>query len=139
MSATLSLTIKTAHDELERINAAVERMAEQDEWPPDLVFRVSLVLEEWNLNVMDYGHDDDTHEIEIALTSDGDQVTIEIIDGGRPFDPLHDAPAPDLTSPVGERRVGGLGVHLMRTLMDEVAYQRESGKNHLKMVTRKVK
>ena len=139
MSATLSLTIKTAHDELERINAAVERMAEQDEWPPDLVFRVSLVLEEWNLNVMDYGHDDDTHEIEIALTSDGDQVTIEIIDGGHPFDPLHDAPAPDLTSPVGERRMGGLGVHLMRTLMDEVAYQRESGKNHLKMVTRKVK
>ena len=139
MSATLSLTVRTARDELERINAAVERMAEQDEWPPDLVFRVTLVLEEWNLNVMDYGHDDDTHEIDIALTSDGNQVTIEIVDGGRAFDPLHDAPAPDLTSPIGERRVGGLGVHLMRTLMDEVAYQRESGKNHLKMVTRKVK
>ena len=139
MSATLSLTIRTARDELERINAAVERMAEQDEWPPDLIFRVTLVLEEWNLNVMDYGHDDDTHEIDIALTSDGNQVTIEIVDGGRAFDPLHDAPAPDLTSPIGERRVGGLGVHLMRTLMDEVAYQRESGKNHLKMVTRKVK
>lgn len=139
MSATLSLTVRTARDELERINAAVERMAEQDEWPPDLVFRVTLVLEEWNLNVMDYGHDDDTHEIDIALTSDGNQVTIEIVDGGRPFDPLHDAPAPDLTSPVAERRVGGLGVHLMRTLMDEVAYQRESGKNHLKMVTRKFK
>ena len=139
MSATLSLTVRTARDELERINAAVERMAEQDEWPPDLVFRVTLVLEEWNLNVMDYGHDDDTHEIDIALTSDGNQVTIEIVDGGRAFDPLHDAPAPDLTSPIGERRVGGLGVHLMRTLMDEVAYQRESGKNHLKMVTRKFK
>ena len=139
MSATLSLTIRTARDELDRINAAVDSLAEQDDWPADLVFRVRLVLEEWNLNVMDHGHDDDTHEIDIELTSDADAVTIEIVDGGKPFDPLHDAPAPDLTSAVGERRVGGLGVHFMRELMDEVLYKRESGKNHLKLVTRKVR
>jgi len=139
VSATLSLTIRTARDELDRINAAVDSLAEQDDWPADLVFRVRLVLEEWNLNVMDHGHDDDTHEIDIELTSDTDEVTIEIVDGGKPFDPLHDAPAPDLTSAVGERRVGGLGVHFMRELMDEVLYKRESGKNHLKLVTRKVR
>ena len=139
MGATMSLTVRTAHDELDRINAAVESFAESDGWRPDLLYRVELVLEEWNLNVMDHGHDDDTHEIDIALTTDADQVTIEIVDGGRPFDPLHDAPPPDLTSAVGERRVGGLGVHFMRTLMDEVLYKRESGKNHLKLVTRKVR
>ena len=139
MSATMSLTIRTARDELDRINAAVDSLAEQDDWPADLVFRVRLVLEEWNLNVMDHGHEDDTHEIDIELTSDTDEVTIEIIDGGKPFDPLHDAPPPDLTSAVGERRVGGLGVHFMRELMDEVFYKRESGKNHLKLVTRKVR
>ena len=139
MGATISLTIRTAHDELDRINAAVESFAESDGWPPDLLYRVELVLEEWGLNVMDHGHDDDTHEIDIALTTDDDQVTIEIVDGGRPFDPLNDAPPPDLTSAVGERRVGGLGVHFMRTLMDEVLYNRESGKNHLKLVTRKVR
>ncbi len=139
MGATLSLTVRTARDELDRINAAVDSLAEQDDWPADLVFRVRLVLEEWNLNVMDHGHDDDTHEIDIELSSDADEVTIEIIDGGKPFDPLHDAPPPDLTSAVGERRVGGLGVHFMRELMDEVLYKRESGKNHLKLVTRKVR
>ncbi len=139
MGTTMSLTIRTAHDELDRINAAVESLAESDSWPADLLYRVELVLEEWNLNVMDHGHDDDTHEIDIALTTDADQVTIEIVDGGRPFDPLHDAPPPDLTSAVGERRVGGLGVHFMRTLMDEVLYKRELGKNHLKLVTRKVR
>ena len=139
MPATMSLTVRTARDELERINAAVDRLAEQDDWPPDLVFRVRLVLEEWNLNVMDHGHDDDTHEIDIAMSCDDDAVTIEIIDGGKPFDPLHDTPAPDLTSAVGERRVGGLGVQFMRELMDEVRYKRESGKNHLKLVTRKVR
>ena len=139
MGTTMSLTIRTAHDELDRINAAVESLAESDGWPPDLLYRVELVLEEWGLNVMDHGHDDDTHEIDIALTTDDDQVTIEIVDGGRPFDPLNDAPPPDLTSAVGERRVGGLGVHFMRTLMDEVLYKRESGQNHLKLVTRKVR
>ena len=139
MGTAMSLTIRTAHDELDRINAAVESLAESDGWPPDLLYRVELVLEEWGLNVMDHGHDDDTHEIDIALTTDDDQVTIEIVDGGRPFDPLNDAPPPDLTSAVGERRVGGLGVHFMRTLMDEVLYKRESGQNHLKLVTRKVR
>ena len=139
MSAAISLTVKTARDELEQITAAVESLAEQDDWPPDLLFRVSLVLEELGLNIMDYGHDDDAHEIEIALMSEGNSVTIEIVDGGRPFDPLNDAPSPDLTSPVEDRRVGGLGVHFVRTLMDQVFYERESGKNRLKMVTRKVR
>ena len=139
MSAALSLTVKTAHHELERIVAAIEDLAEQDDWPPDLLFRVNLVLEELGLNIMDYGHDDDTSDIEIVLTSEGDSVTIEIVDGGRPFDPLNDAPAPDLTSGVADRRLGGLGVHFVRTLMDDVQYERSSGKNRLKMVTRKVR
>lgn len=139
MSGSLNLTVKTAHDELDRITETIEAFAERDEWPPDLLYRVQLVLEEWNLNVMDYGHDDDQHDIDIALVSEGNSVTIEIVDGGRPFDPLTEAPAPDLTSSIGERRVGGLGVFFMRTLMDDVQYRRESGKNRLMMVTRKVK
>ena len=139
MSASLSLTVKTDRQELERIVAAIENLAEEDEWPPDLLFRVNLVLEELGLNIMDYGHDDDTSDIEIALVSEGDSVTIEIIDGGRPFDPLNDAPDPDLISGVEERRIGGLGVHFVRTLMDDVQYERSAGKNRLKMVTRKVR
>ena len=139
MSAALSLIVKTAHHELERIVAAIENLAEEDDWPPDLLFRVNLVLEELGLNIMDYGHDDETHDFEISLTSEGDSVTIEIVDGGRPFDPLSDAPAPDLTSGIADRRIGGLGVHFVRTLMDDVQYERSAGKNRLKMVTRKVR
>ena len=139
MSAALSLTVKTAHHELERIVAAIENLAEEDDWPPDLLFRVNLVLEELGLNIMDYGHDDETQDFEISLTSEGDSVTIEIVDGGRPFDPLSDAPAPDLTSGIADRRIGGLGVHFVRTLMDDVQYERSAGKNRLKMVTRKVR
>ena len=139
LSASLSLTVKTDRDELERIVAAIENLAEEDGWSPDLLFRVNLVLEELSLNIIDYGHDDDTSDFEIAFMSEGDSLTIEIVDGGRAFDPLNDAPEPDLTAGVAERRVGGLGVHFVRTLMDDVQYERSAGKNRLKMVTRKVR
>ena len=139
MGATIFLTVKNARDELQRITAAVESLGQRDDWPEDLVFRVNLVLEELGLNIMDYGHVDSTDEIAIAVTSEGGSVTIEVVDGGRPFDPLNDAPAPDLTSPIEDRRVGGLGLYLVRNLMDEVSYRRESGKNRLTMVTRKAR
>ncbi len=131
--------MKTDRDELERIVAAIENLAEEDDWPADLLFRVNLVLEELSLNIIDYGHDDDTSDFEIAFMSEEDSLTIEIVDGGRAFDPLNDAPEPDLSSGVAERRVGGLGVHFVRTLMDDVQYERSAGKNRLKMVTRKVR
>ena len=119
------------------MTAAVEDLGLRDDWPPDLVFRVNLALEELGLNIMDYGLESTEQEIEITLTSDADSLVIEIMDEGRPFDPLSDAPTPDLDGPVEDRRVGGLGIHLVRTMMDEMQYRREQGKNRLTLVTRK--
>lgn len=137
MSAKLSLKVESRRDELDNIFGAVAGMAQQEAWSPELVFRVNLALEELVLNIMDYGFDEGLHEIEITLTSDADALTIEIVDGGRPFDPLKDAPQPDVDAPVEDRPVGGLGVHLVRTLMDQMHYRREKGKNHLTLVTRR--
>ena len=137
MSAKLSLKIQTEPSELNHIFAAVEDLGEKEGWSPDLVFRVNLALEELGLNIMNYGHDEGTHEIEINLTSEADALTIEIKDDGKPFDPLRDAPEPDLDSPVGVRNPGGLGVHLVRTMMDELSYRREQGKNHVTLVSRR--
>ena len=119
------------------MTAEVEELGRRDNWPPDLVFRVNLALEELGLNIMDYGLENAEQEIEITLTSDADSLVIEIMDEGRPFDPLADAPAPDLDGAVEDRRVGGLGIHLVRTMMDEMRYRREQGKNRLTLVTRK--
>lgn len=138
MSATLSLKVETRHDELDRITAAVEDFGEQESWSPALIFRVNLVLEELGLNVMDYGYDDGLHEFEIVLTSEPDTLTIEIIDDGRPFDPLSDTPPPVLEGSIEDRPIGGLGVHLVRELMDELHYRREQGRNHLTLATRKM-
>ncbi len=139
MGATLSMAIKTTRDELERIASAIEGLGEEDDWPDDLVFRVNLVLEELILNVIDYGTEGSDPDITLEIASESDTISIDLSDRGRPFDPLTEAPEPDLTSAVGERRVGGLGVHLTKTLMDEVSYSRNANRNRLSIVTRKVR
>ncbi len=138
MSATLSLRIETRREELRRLDAAVEKLAQAEGWPPDLVFQIKLVLEELAINILNHGHDDGrSHEIEIELTSNTDALTIEITDDGRPFDPLTDAPPPDLDSAIEDRVPGGLGIHLVRSMMDELRYRREQDKNRLTLIKRR--
>ncbi|MXX19288.1 MAG: ATP-binding protein [Dehalococcoidia bacterium] len=139
MGATLSMAIKTTRDELERIAAAIEELGQQDDWPDDLVFRVNLVLEEQIININDYGAYGGDPDIYLQIESESDSISIDLSDSGRPFDPLTEAPEPDLTGAVDERRVGGLGVHLTKTLMDDVRYSHEDGRNRLNIVTRKVR
>ena len=135
MTEPLFLRIPPNHDELEQIPAAVEEFAERDNWPPDLVFKLNLVLEELGVNIVNYSGA--TGEIEISLASDEETVTIEIADNGRPFNPLAELDTPDISAPLGERPVGGLGVHLVRSMMDELSYSREDGMNRLAMTKRK--
>ena len=137
MNAKLSMKVETRHAELNDIVAAVEGMAERENWPPELAFRVQLAIEEVVLNVMDYGYDEGVHEFELILTSEADTLTIEVVDDGRPFDPLNDVSEPDLEASVEERKVGGLGIHLVKTMMDQVDYRREQGRNHLTLVARR--
>ena len=131
--------LSSSHEELPELVEAVEALGERDGWPGELTFRVSLVIDELAQNVVDYAYQDRPGDVEVAVTSEPEAIIIEIIDEGRPFDPLTQAPEPDLTSPIEDRPIGGLGVHFTKTLMDDVEYCRESGRNHLKIVTRKVR
>ena len=135
MGSELNLKVETRHDELDRVSTAIESFGLEADWPIDLIFKVNLALEELVINVMNYGHDGGLHEIDITLTSDEDSLTIEIVDDGRPFDPLHDAPKPDVNAELEDRDIGGLGIHFVRKMMDDVRYRREEGKNHLTLVT----
>lgn len=134
MSETLNLKVKSDREQLEQVVDAVIELSEREEWPAECSYRVHLALEELVLNVMDYGYDDDFSDIEINIISNAESVTMEIVDSGKPFDPLHDAPEPDLDASVNERRIGGLGVHLVRTLMDQMHYKRENDQNRLTIV-----
>ena len=130
---------RTSYDDLADLVAAIEALGTEDGWSGDLTFRVSLVVDELAQNVVDYAYNDTPGDVEVAVTTRDETIVIEIVDEGNPFDPLTEAPPPDLTSPIESRPIGGLGVHFTKTLMDDVEYRRESGKNRLKIVTRKVK
>jgi serine/threonine-protein kinase RsbW len=131
------MTIESKHDELDRITGAIEVLGEESGWSPDLVYKINLVLEELTLNIMNYGYtDDEVHLIDVSVKTEDSVITIEIVDDGRPFNPIVDAPRPDLEGPMMDRRIGGWGVHIVRTIMDDVSYVRVDNKNRMKLVAK---
>ncbi len=137
MSVKLALKVETRTEELERVAAVVETLAEQENWPPDFTFRVNLVLEEFGINIMNHGHAGGLHAFDITLTAEPDSLLIEFTDDGKPFNPLEDAPLPDTEAALEDRPIGGLGIHLVRKMTDRMHYRREDSKNHSTMVIRK--
>ena len=126
-------------DNLQLIQGTVEELGQRESWPESLTFKVNLVLEELGLNILTHGGEanDRRPEIEIVLTSEDDALTIEVLDDGQPFDPLEEAPDPNVDAPMEDRKIGGLGLHLVKTLMDDLYYQRDDGKNRLTLVARR--
>jgi anti-sigma regulatory factor (Ser/Thr protein kinase) len=95
---------------------------------------VRLVAEEVLTNVVKYAHKEiDTSWVELRVLASAESVRLEFRDEGAPFNPL-DAPGPDLATRVEERKIGGLGVHLFKTLMDDASYAREGSLNVLVLV-----
>ena len=93
--------------------------------------KINLVLEELFTNIVSYGYSDNSeHEIRFTITHENGNLTIQIEDDGIPFNPLG-ASDPDLECILEERTVGGLGIHLIKKLMDDVLYQRCGEKNVL--------
>jgi anti-sigma regulatory factor (Ser/Thr protein kinase) len=130
-----SITIRLPVDlrEIERLNRIVRQFGDLHEVPGRTLYAVNLALDEIVTNVVLHGFDDATdQQFEVRLAAQAGQVTAEVEDGGRAFNPL-DAPAPDLHAPLEERALGGLGIHLVKNLMERVEYRRDGAKNVLTM------
>ena len=133
----LSLTLKNDPSEIARTAEAIEAYGESHGWPMKWVMNLNLSLDELITNIVSYGYrDGEEHEIRITLTEEEGSLKVVLEDDGIPFDPLSDAPDPDLDADVEERRIGGLGVHFVKSLMDEVAYERRGGCNRLTLIQR---
>lgn len=132
-------TIALSNDIAEVARAAeiVEEFCAAHDVPPGVVFKLNVVVEELLVNTISYGYPDGgRHEIAMGLAKEGGDIVITLEDGGVAFDPLADAPAPDLDSAIEDRKVGGLGVFFVKTMMDEVNYVREAGSNRMTLKKR---
>jgi len=106
------------------------------ELPPALAPPFELALEEVFINVVTHGsYNGNVPWVEVSLDLAEGGVTMTVEDDGPPFDPLT-LPVPDVAAPLGERRVGGLGVYLVRHMMDVVTYARVGTRNQLRMTKR---
>lgn len=130
------LTLRVANEltETARAGEAVEAFCERNGVPAAAAYHLALALDEALVNTISYGFPEGGHrEITVELARRGEDIVIELVDDGVAYNPLEEAPEPDLTSTLQERRIGGLGVHMIKTFMTEAAYSREDGKNRLRL------
>jgi anti-sigma regulatory factor (Ser/Thr protein kinase) len=103
------------------------------------VYNIQLATDEAASNIIEHAYEGVSDGVlELSCGVQGDVIRIVLIDHGEPFDPS-EIPMPDLKADLSERKIGGLGIFLMRKLMDEVHYdsQPENNSNFLTMIKRK--
>jgi sigma-B regulation protein RsbU (phosphoserine phosphatase) len=130
--AELEIRIANKLEEIVRANDEFNEFAARHDLPDKLQQKLNLVFDELLNNTITYGFDDDRedHEIGIDVRLTEDMISLVIWDDGKPFNPFEEF-APDTTLSVSERPIGGLGIHLVRNLMDEISYKRHGERNEL--------
>ena len=136
MESRLSLVLRNDLSELERLSQAVSAWCRENSVIEDVEYQVNLALDEIVSNVIRHGWKDfGAHQLQVSLSCARNELRVEVEDDAPPFNPL-EAPAPDITKPLEERPIGGLGIHLVRQIMDGLEYRRQDGRNFLVMKKR---
>lgn len=128
------LIIKNEISELNKVAIFVEELGEILNFTPDWVFNMNLVLEEAISNVILYAYPkEEQQEISLLAKISDHNLIFVLTDNGKEFDPTL-TPDADVTLSAEERQIGGLGIYLIRQIMDKVEYQRIDGMNILTMI-----
>ncbi len=126
-----TLTLHNNVQEASLLAPFIETIATENGLDHSLTMELNLAVEEAVVNVMEYAYPQgETGEVTIEVSLADDLLDINIIDSGAPFDPTQKSD-PDTSLPVEERSIGGLGIFLVRQVMDTVSYRRDDGKNIL--------
>nr|WP_320160317.1 ATP-binding protein [uncultured Methanoregula sp.] len=136
MSSSFVLTIRPDLDEIAGISTALEQVMKTHSFGEEEILDTQLAVEEAITNVIVHGYEGREGEIVIACRATKGIVEIQIEDKAPPFDPLS-LPEPDLTASVDDRKIGGLGIFLIRQVMDDIVYRHEDNKNILILVKRR--
>ncbi len=130
----LVVLVKNDLDEIGRLAEQVEAFGELIGMTAKEVFEVNMSMDEIITNIISYGYDDgDEHQILVEITRDRRTLSILIEDDGKAFNPMADAPEADTESSLEDRQIGGLGIHLVKTVMNDVIYSWRNGRNQLVM------
>ena len=131
------LNIRNDIQSLPLVNEWIEQCCEEAGLGLDLVMKFQLVIEEMVSNVIFYDYDPQQQEaaIELRFTWEAGTVSILLRDWGKPFDPTAKED-PDITLSVDDRPIGGLGIFMVKQLMDEVRYERVGSSNLLTLQKR---
>jgi sigma-B regulation protein RsbU (phosphoserine phosphatase) len=126
-----SITLTNDIQQVPQLADFVDMVCEEVGMDMAVAIQMNLAMEEAVVNVMSYAYPVDTvGNVTITAESDGEQLQFTIIDSGTPFDPTAKEEV-DTTLSAEERPIGGLGIHLVRQLMDSINYERIDGKNVL--------
>jgi anti-sigma regulatory factor (Ser/Thr protein kinase) len=129
--ASLSVTLVNRRSEIEGLHRLIEAFGGRHGVPDNVLFSLNLALDEIVTNIIVHGHTDSAeHNIHIAIALDDDVLEATVRDDAPPFNPVA-VPPVDLSAPAAGRPVGGLGVHLVRSVMDHVDYRRDGAQNIL--------
>ena len=125
--------LKNELSELKSLNQHLNNWGGAIGLADDSIARINICLDELFTNIVSYGFDDDQeHMIIFTLNGDSSFVVINIEDDAKPFNPLEKVD-PDFPENVEEAKIGGLGILIIRKLMDNVTYERSQDKNKLTM------
>lgn len=117
--------------EISKLNAFVDDIGNEFSLTPDVIFNLNLVLEEAVVNIINYAYPKEEHEsIYLSAKMHEGSIVMVLTDTGKEFDPTM-VPDVDVTMSADERQIGGLGIFLIRQIMNEVKYERIDGKNIL--------
>lgn len=127
----VSFKLKSKLSELDALCQKLEKFGQSMGLSKKCIFEANLALDELFTNIISYGFEDkNEHTVRITISLLNDELVVSIEDDGVPFNPTK-VETPDLECTIEECRIGGLGIHLAKNLMDEVCYQRCKDKNIL--------
>ena len=126
-------TVRIENDlsEIAKVDEKLDDFAEQFGVPPAVTAAFHIIFDDLLNNVISYGfNDEQRHFIDIRLELTANNLTVSIADDGVPFNPLAES-APDTTLSIEDRPIGGMGIHLVINMVDNISYQRTADKNVL--------
>ena len=132
--ATPRLTLVNDLRQVSLLTGFVDRVREEYDLTPALAARINLALEEAVCNVIMYAYPEGTAgTMDLDAVREGNQLRFTLADRGKAFDPTA-VPEANLSASLEDRPIGGLGIHLVRSIMDSISYSRLDGKNVLTMI-----